>query len=81
MASFYPRLYQAALALIIEARNSAGLSRAELAARFEQPETFVTSYEIGERLLDPAEFIAIAREIGVDPYELLQRAELDERGL
>jgi len=81
MASFYPRLYQAALALIVEARISAGLPRADLAARFGQPETFVTSYEIGERLLDPAEFIAIARAIGVDPYELLQRAELGESGL
>jgi 2-hydroxychromene-2-carboxylate isomerase len=36
---------------------------------------FVTSYEAGQRLLDPAEFVAIARAIGVDPYELLRRAE------
>lgn len=75
MTSFYPRLYQAALGLLIEARETAGLSRAELAARFAQPEAFVSSYETGARLLDPAEFIAVARAIGVDPYVLLREAE------
>lgn len=75
MTSFYPRLYQAALRLLIEARESAQLSQAELAARFGQPAAFVISYETGDRLLDPAEFIAIARAIGVDPYELLHAAE------
>jgi hypothetical protein len=29
----------------------------------------------GDRLLDPAEYIAVCRAIGVDPYELLQKAE------
>jgi hypothetical protein len=33
MASFYPHLYEAALALLIEAREKAGLLQAELAAR------------------------------------------------
>lgn len=75
MASFYPDLYQTALALLIEAREEAGLSRQELAERFNQPEAFVASYESGDRLLDPAEFVAIARAIGVDPYELLKQAE------
>jgi transcriptional regulator with XRE-family HTH domain len=46
-----------------------------LAERFGQTERFVASYESGGRLLDPAEYIAICRTIGVDPYELLQRAE------
>ena len=75
MASFCPDLYQTALALLIKAREDAGLSRAELADRFDQPEAFVSSYETGDRLLDPAEFIAIARALGVDPYTLLQQAE------
>lgn len=75
MASFNPDHYQAALSLLIEAREDAGLSREKLARRFNQPAAFVISYEEGSRLLDPAEFIAIARAIGVDPYELLKRAE------
>jgi transcriptional regulator with XRE-family HTH domain len=80
MLSSYPHLYQAALQLLIEARESAQFSQVELAARFGKPEAFVASYESGERLLDPAEFIAIARAIGVDPYELLRQAELDANG-
>jgi transcriptional regulator with XRE-family HTH domain len=52
-----------------------GLTQAQLAERFGQTEGFVASYESGGRLLDPAEYIAICRTIGVDPYELLQRAE------
>ena len=45
------------------------------AERFGQTERFVESYESGGRLLDPAEYIAICRAIGVDPFELLQKAE------
>ena len=75
MASFYPDLYQTALDLLIKAREAAGLSAGDLAGRFGLTANFVKSYETGQRLLDPAEFIAIARVIGVDPYELLQRAE------
>jgi hypothetical protein len=42
------------------------------------PKRFVSSYESGDRLLDPAEYIAICRAIGVDPYELLQKAEKED---
>ena len=63
------------LALLVRAREDAGVSPSNLAARFGLLEDFVLSYECGQRLLDPAEFIAIARAIGVDPYELPRRAE------
>jgi transcriptional regulator with XRE-family HTH domain len=75
VTSFYPDLYQAALALLVEAREKAGLSEAELAARFGLTERLVSSYETGARLLDVGEFIAMCRAIGVDPYELLLKAE------
>ena len=75
MASFYPRLYETALALLIEAREAAVLSQAELAARFRLPEQFVASYETGARLLDLGEFVAVCRATGADPYELAREAE------
>jgi transcriptional regulator with XRE-family HTH domain len=75
MASFYPYLYQEALALCVEARVNAGLTQAELGRRLGHSESLVSSFEEGRRLLDPAEYIAICRAIGVDPYELLRRAE------
>jgi len=76
MSSFYPDLYEAALALLIEARENAGLSQSELALRFGLAEHFIRSYETGRRILDPVEFIAIGRAIGLDPYDLLRNAEL-----
>jgi DNA-binding XRE family transcriptional regulator len=75
VASFYPNLYEAALALLIEAREKAGLSQAELAACFGLPEQLILSCETGARLLDVGEFVAICRAIGVDAYELLVMAE------
>jgi transcriptional regulator with XRE-family HTH domain len=75
MTSFYPDLYNTALGLLTKARKDAGVTPSDLASRFELSQEFVVSYESGERLLDPAEFIAIARAIGVDPYELLRQAE------
>ena len=75
MASFYPHLYETALALLIKARVDAGLTEHELAGRFGQSAAFVSSHESGRRLLDPAEFIAICRAIGVEPYALLRDAE------
>ena len=75
MASFYPDLYETALGLLIKAREDAGLSAADLEGRFGMTDAFVVSYETGQRLLDPAEFIAVARAIGVDPSDLLRRAE------
>lgn len=67
MASFYPHLYETALALLGKARVDARLTEQELARRFGQSAEFVSSYESGRRLLDPAEFIAICRTIGVSP--------------
>ena len=75
MASFYPNLDETALGLLIELREAAGLSAGDLAGRFGLTANFVESYEAGQRLLDPAEFIAIARAIGADPFELLRQAE------
>jgi transcriptional regulator with XRE-family HTH domain len=75
LASFYPDLYQAAPALLTEAREKAGLSQAELAAAFGLPEQLVVSYESGARPLDVGEFVAICRAIGADPGQLLLEAE------
>ncbi len=75
MASFYPYLYENALRLLVKAREDTGMLALDLASRFGLQADFVTSYESGERMLDPAAFIAVARAIGVDPYEGLRRAE------
>ena len=75
MASFNPDLYQECLRLLVQARQQAGLTQQQVADRVGQRQTFVSKFELSERRLDPAEFIQVSRAIGVDPYELLKRAE------
>ena len=72
-------LYRGALALLIRARQAQGVTPADLAAKLGFELAFVLKYEEGRQRLDPAEYVAIAGAVGVDPYELLQQAE-DEAG-
>lgn len=75
MASTQPDLYKTLLQALIQARKDAGITQVELAARIGRRQTFVSKYETEERRLDVAEYIAIARAVGAEPYELMQMAE------
>jgi ribosome-binding protein aMBF1 (putative translation factor) len=72
-------LYRRALALLARARKAHCMTSADLAAKLGFAEDFVAQYEAGHWRLDPAEYIFVARAVGVDPYELLAQAE-DEVG-
>lgn len=65
--------------LLVQARKDAGLTQVELGKRLGQRQTFVSKFELGERRLDVAEFIAVAREIGIDPKQLIETVEDEER--
>ena len=56
---------------VIEARERAGISQAELARRFRQYQSFIARLESGERRIDVVEFLALAEAIGFDPVEML----------
>jgi transcriptional regulator with XRE-family HTH domain len=58
--------------LLIEARDSAGLTQQKLAKRLGKHQSFVAKYEGGERRLDVIEFVRIVRAIGADPVRLLR---------
>jgi transcriptional regulator with XRE-family HTH domain len=75
LASTQPDLYKALLQALIQARKDAGITQVELAARIGRRQTFVSKYETEERRLDVAEYIAIAKAIGAEPYELMRMAE------
>jgi transcriptional regulator with XRE-family HTH domain len=49
------------LARLREAREEAGLTQAEVAARIERPQSFVSKCESGERRIDPTELSMFAK--------------------
>lgn len=59
-------------ALLIDVRQKAGLTQAELASRLERPQSFVSKYEGGERRIDVVEFVEICEAVGVDPVDMLR---------
>lgn len=69
------RLYHRILIALIAERKAGGLTEEALATRIGQSVAFVLAYESGARRIDPAEFVVIARTIGVDPYQLLAEVE------
>lgn len=60
-------------ALLVRAREKAGLTQAELAARLGRAQSFVSKYEQGERRLDVVDFLAVCDSLGVSPESLLRR--------
>lgn len=56
-------------------REAAGLSQSELAARVDEPQSFVSKYEGGVRRLDLVELEQVVRAIGVPLSELIAAFE------
>jgi transcriptional regulator with XRE-family HTH domain len=71
MRSVYTDEYAAVLKCLVAARKRARLTQQELAARLAKPQSFISKYENGERRIDVAEFLYIARVIGADPHVLI----------
>ena len=57
--------------LLLRVRKERKLSQWDVAKRLGRPQSFVSKYESGERLLDVIEFIAVARAMGADPNDIL----------
>ncbi len=66
-------------ALLIQAREKAGLTQAEVAKRLRRVQSFVSKYELGERRLDVADFIAVCDCLDVDPADVLQQVHRGKR--
>jgi transcriptional regulator with XRE-family HTH domain len=65
----YDRLQKA----LIEARQSAGLTQAEVSVRLNKPQSFVSKYESGERRLDIIELLEICSILSVDIHVIIER--------
>jgi transcriptional regulator with XRE-family HTH domain len=63
-------------ALLRQARLDAKLRQAELAARLQKPQSYVSKYESGERRLDILELRDICQALGINVTDLVRT--LDE---
>jgi transcriptional regulator with XRE-family HTH domain len=75
LSSLFPEFYDRALEQLVLARRAARITQAVLAETLGRPQSFVAKYESGERRLDAAEFVGIARALGADPFKLLTASE------
>ena len=60
---------------LVDARQNAGLSQQQLAAKLKRHQSFVARLESGERRIDVVELVVLARAIGFDPFQLLAIVE------
>jgi transcriptional regulator with XRE-family HTH domain len=72
-------VYAQLRALLVQAREDAGLTQAEVAKRLRRVQSFVSKYELGERRLDVVDFIAVCDCLGVDPADVLRQAHRGKR--
>ena len=63
----YARIIQA----LVDARHEAKLRQVDVARLVGWPQSYVSRYENHERTLDVAEYVEVARAIGVDAVALL----------
>ena len=62
--------YRKLTAILLDARNAAGLTQQEVADRLGKPQSYVAKVERNERRIDVVEFISLAQALGVDPARL-----------
>lgn len=71
--SLHTPAYEHFRALLVMARQSAGLTQAEVAARLGHPQSFIAKYEGGERRLDVVEFVHVCAALDVDPRTIIEK--------
>jgi transcriptional regulator with XRE-family HTH domain len=64
MAPVHDPEYQRMLRRLREAREAAGLTQAQVAAKLGKPQSYVSKVELGERRIDPVELARFAEIYG-----------------
>lgn len=67
--------YEFFRSLLVEAREKANLTQAEVSAKMGRPQSFVAKYEGGERRLDVVEFVQICASLNVDAHSILTKIQ------
>lgn len=71
-SSVFTQRHQEFIQFLVAARKAAGVTQAQLAARLNRHQSFVSKYENGERRLDVIEFCQVAESLGHKPSKLLE---------
>jgi transcriptional regulator with XRE-family HTH domain len=79
--SIFTREYGVLLRLLREAREHAGLTQVELAAKLKQTQSFVSKVELGDSRLDVIQLRTILLAIGVSLSEFVERFERELKRL
>jgi transcriptional regulator with XRE-family HTH domain len=67
-----PMEYKRVGRVLAAARLEKNISQEVLAARLSKPQSFVSSYENGQRRIDVLELIRICRELRANPVEIFK---------
>lgn len=73
--SIHSAEYRRLCALLRQLREEAGLTQAQVAERLDEPQSFVSKYEAGERRLDVIELRQVTEALGVPLRDLLEQLE------
>ena len=73
--SRFTKRYELFRRMLVNARKSAGLKQAEVAAILDEPQSFVSRYETGERRLDLVEFLEVAQAIELDVITVVKKLQ------
>lgn len=73
--SRYPKAQLAIAGVIRDARKRSGKSARSLSEAMGESQHFVRRIEIGERDVSTAEFMAIAKQLGIRPSTFMVRVE------
>lgn len=74
MKSIGDTLYRSIVSRMKAERLKASLSQEVLAGKLGKPQNYISKIERFERRMDVAEFIRIARIIGIDPSSIMDEA-------
>ncbi|WP_253684710.1 helix-turn-helix domain-containing protein [Edwardsiella tarda] len=73
MSSIYSYEYQSIIKTLKARRIELKITQAQLAQVLGKPQSFVSKIESGERRLDIIEFVHIARQLSLNPNEVLEK--------
>ena len=75
-----PKEHQIVGAALADARNTAGITQAQLARALRKPQSFVSNYERGQRRLDILELLRIVDALKADPQKVFDAILAAKRG-